>query len=103
MAKIIRISREEAKRRLGDVQDDKRFWCHDGRLLKNLGELQRALGEMGDDTFQYHSSQGRADFGNWVREVVGDDKLAKDLIKAKSRVQASKAVADRISFLRSRA
>jgi hypothetical protein len=102
MAKIIRISREEARRRLGEVPTDKRFWCHDGRFLKNLGELERALDEMSDDTFQYHSSQGRSDFSNWVRDVVGDDKLTKDLVKAKSRVQARKAVAERISFLGSK-
>jgi len=103
MAKIIRISREEAKRRLEDVPDDKRFWCHDGRLLKNLGELEKALSEMSDETFNYHSSEGRNDFSNWVRDVLGDDKLAKDLAKAKSRIQASKAVAQRISFLGSKA
>jgi len=102
MAKIIRISREEAERRLEDVGDDKRFWCHDGRLLKNLGELGKALSEMSDETFHYHSSEGRNDFSNWVRDVLGDDKLAKDLAKAKSRMQASQAVAQRISFLRSK-
>jgi len=102
MAKIIRISKEEARRRLNDVPDDKRFWCHDGRPVKNLGELERALNEMSDETFRYHSEEGRTDFSNWVRDVVGDEKLAKDLAGAKSRVQAGKAVAQRISFLGSK-
>jgi hypothetical protein len=102
MAKIIKISKEEANRRLGDVPDDKRFWCQDGRLVKNLGELEKALNDMSDETFHYHSGEGRNDFSNWIRDVVGDDKLAKDLSKAKSRIQASKAVAQRISFLRSK-
>jgi len=102
MAKIIRISREEANRRLGDVPDEKRFWCHDGKLVKNLGELEKALNDMSDETFHYHSDEGRNDFGNWVRDVVGDAKLANDLSKAKSRIQASQAVAQRISFLRSK-
>jgi hypothetical protein len=31
--------------------------------------------------------------------VMGDDKLAEDLSKTKSRMQASQAVAQRISFL----
>ena len=102
MAKIIRISKEEANRRLGAVPDEKRFWCRDGKLVKNLGELGRALNDMGDETFQYHSGEGRNDFSNWVRDVVGDEKLANDLSKAKSRIQASKAVAQRISFLESK-
>ena len=99
MVKIVKISREEAKRRLGDVPDDKRFWFHDGKTIKNVKELRRALADMSDETFHYHLSEGRNDFSKWVREVVGDDKLAGDLGKTKSRIQASKAVAARISFL----
>ena len=99
MVKIVKISKEEAKRRLGDVPDDKRFWCHDGKAIKNVRELRKALTDMSDETFHYHLSGGRNDFSKWVREVVGDDKLAGDLGKTKSRIQASKAVADRISFL----
>ena len=102
MAKIVKISKEEASRRLGDVPDDKRFWCHDGKVMKNLSELGKALNDMSDETFQYHSGEERNDFAKWIREVVGDDKLANDLTKAKSRIQASKAVAQRISFLQSK-
>ena len=102
MARIIKISKEEANRRLGDVPDGKLFWCHDGKLIKNLGELEKALNDMSDETFHYHASEGRNDFSNWVRDVVGDNKLANDLSRAKSRIQASKAVAQRISFLESK-
>jgi len=102
MAKIVKISKEEANRRLGDVQAEERFWCHDGKLIKNLGELGKALNDMSDETFHYHSGEERNDFSNWIRDVVGDDKLARDLSKAKSRIQASKAVAQRISFLQSK-
>ena len=100
MANIVRISREEASRRLGDMPDEMRFWCHDGRCLKNLDELERALTDMSDETFGHHSSGERSDFRNWVRYVVGDDKLARDLEKARSREQARRAVAQRIAFLR---
>jgi len=102
MAKIVKISGDEANRRLGNVPDEKGFWCNDGKLIKNLGELEKALNDMSDETFRYHSGEGRNDFSNWLREVVGDEKLAKDLSKAKSRIQASKAVAQRLSFLRSK-
>lgn len=102
MVKIVKISKEEAKRRLGDVPDDKRFWCHDGREIKNLGQLRKALSDMSDETFGHHSDGGRNDFGRWIREVVGDQKLANDLGKAKTRLQASQAVAQRISFLESK-
>jgi hypothetical protein len=102
MAKIMKISKEEASRRLGDVSDEKRFWCHDGKFIKNLVELEKALNSMGDETFHYHVGEGKNDFSNWVRDVLGDNRLANDVSKAKSRIQASKVVAQRISFLESK-
>jgi hypothetical protein len=102
MFKIVKISKEEANRRLRDVPDDKRFWCHDGKIIKNLRELGKALNDMSDETFHHHSGEARNDFSNWVRDVAGDDKLARDLSKAKSRIQASKAVAQRISSLQNK-
>jgi hypothetical protein len=99
MVKIVKISKEEAKRRLGDVPNDKRFWCHDGKVIKNLKELRKALIDMSDETFHYHLSEGRNDFSKWVREVVADDKLAEDFSRTRSRMQASQVVAERISFL----
>ena len=99
MAKIVRISKEEAKRRLGDVPDDKRFWCQDGKSIKNLGELRKALVDISDQTFHHHSGGGRNDFSKWVREVVRDERLGNELAKVRSRIQASQAVAKRISFL----
>jgi len=103
MVKIVRVSKEEAKRRLGDVPDAKRFWCHDGRVIKNLKELGKALDDMSDETFRYHLGGGRNDFSKWIREVVGDEELANDLSKAKSRGEAGRAVARRVSFLERRA
>jgi hypothetical protein len=102
MAKIIKISADEANRRLKDVPEDKRFWCCDGRVIKNLEELRTAFDAMSDETFRYHATEQKNDFSNWIRDVVGDDKLARDISKAKSRSQASKVVAERISFLRSK-
>jgi hypothetical protein len=99
MARIIRISKEEAQRRLADVPDDKRFWCRDGRSLKNLRELGKTLVDISDDIYHHHSGEGRNDFSKWVREVVGDGALANELGKAKSRIHAGQAVAKRISFL----
>jgi hypothetical protein len=102
MAKIVKISKEEASRRLGDVPEDKRFWCHDGKVIKNLGELEKALNDMSDETFHYHSGEERNDFSNWIRDVLGDEKLARDFSKTRSCTQASQAVAQRISFLESK-
>ena len=99
MAKITRVVAEQ---RLGDVPQDKQFWCSDGRILKNLPELKVALEQMTEETFLYHSNEAKSDFSNWVRDVIGDDELAADLRKSSVRVQAAKTVADRIGWLRRR-
>lgn len=59
MTKIVKISKEEANRRLGDVPDDKIFWCHDGKVIKNLKELEETFDNMSDETFYYHSGKER--------------------------------------------
>jgi hypothetical protein len=97
------ITKAAAKERLSDVSEEKRFWCRDGRFLKNLEELETALGQMTADTFSYHSNESKTDFSNWVRDVIGDDKLARDLLKSTTQAQAAKNVAARINWLKSRA
>lgn len=97
------VSKSDAQTRLGDVPDEKRFWCHDGRYLKNLEELKAALEQMMDETFQYHANEAKTDFSNWVRDVIGDEKLARDLLNCTSPAQAAASVAGRIKYLKSRA
>lgn len=97
MAKIIRNTKAIARARLADVAQEKQFWCADGRVLKNLPELKTALEQMSEQTFRYHSNETKSDFSNWVRDVIGDDKLSRDLQKSQTRAQAAKAVADRVT------
>jgi len=99
---MARVTKSIVEKRLGDVSEEKRFWCQDGRVLKNLQELETALREMEDDTFRHHVSEARNDFSNWVKDVIGDDKLAGDLSRSKTRAQAAKNVADRITWLKSK-
>ena len=103
MAKIIKITQAIARERLADVPQEKQFWCSDGRVLRNLSELAAALSEISDETFRHHSSETRNDFGNWVRDVIGDDKLSSDLQKSKTQAQAAKAIADRVTWLKKKA
>ena len=97
-----RITREIAGARLADVEQEKQFWCTDGRVLRNLPELKSVLEQMSEETFRYHSNETRSDFSNWVRDVIGDDKLSRDLQKSKTQAQAAKAVSDRVTWLKSK-
>ncbi len=103
MVKIIKITKAIARERLADVPQEKQFWCSDGRVLKSLSELAAALKEISDETFRYHSNETKNDFGSWVRDVIGDDKLFRDLQKSKTQAQAAKAVANRVIWLKKKA
>jgi hypothetical protein len=88
---------------LADVPDEKRFWLADGRYLKNLEELEAALAQMAPETFATHSNAEKTDFSNWVRDVIGDDKLAADLLKCKTRERAARIVTERVRLLKAMA
>ena len=97
---MVKISKTIAEERLADVLQEKRFWCSDGRVLKSLPELGMALKQMDEGTFRHHSSESRNDFSNWVRDVIGDEKLSRDLLKSPAQAQAAKSVDDRIAWLK---
>lgn len=91
------MKKEEAIKILGDFSDV--FWCHDGKVFKNLYELRDGLRNMSEETYRYHVNQEKNDFSNWVRDVIRDEKLAKDLKKAKNKEDAAKIVENRIKQL----
>lgn len=94
-----RILRQDAERLLAKVPDQYVFWCCDGRILRDMKELGEALDTMTDETFAYHSNEQKKDFSNWVRDIIGDGKLARELAQSVSRTQAAKKVAERVAFL----
>lgn len=98
------IAREKdaARSWLGDVPGDKAFWCHDGRMVKNLEELAAAIREMSEETFRYHATADKNDFSSWVSSIIGDATLASDLRKAADRASAAPTVEARIAWLRAR-
>ena len=101
---MIRITSAMAENRLKDVPEDKRFWCHNGKMIGNLRELLAALHSMSEATFRYHVSENdnNNDLTNWIKDVIGDEKLAEDLRSSGTRFQAAKKVADRILWLESK-
>ena len=97
---MVKITKAVAAKWSGDVPQEKQFCCLDGRLLKNLPELEVALREMSEETFRHHSNEAKNDFSSWVRDVIGDEKLSRDLRKATSQGQTAKVVNGRIAWLR---
>ena len=96
---MARILRQDAERLLGEVPGEKTFWVCDGRGLKSMQDLQEALVEMAEETFSYHCNGDKSDFSAWVNDVLGDEKLARDLSKSTNAPMAAKSVSARIAFL----
>ena len=91
---------EVARKFLGDVENDKKFWVNNGTVLKNLDELLDALNSMSNDTFQYHANSEKNDFSRWIGDVIGDKKLAEDLAKSKNKKSVIKILEFRINQLK---
>ena len=100
---MVTVTKAMARKILADVPEEKRFWLADGRYLKNLAELKAALEEMSPETYRAHSNWEKTDFSNWVKDVMGDDKLAGDLLKSETQQQAARSVAERLVYLKGRA
>ena len=85
---------------LADADGDKRFFCQDGCISKNLTELVDCLSHMTEEVFRYHVTSEKNDFSNWVRDVLGDVTLAIQLNSASSPSEAGRMVTERINRLK---
>jgi hypothetical protein len=84
---------------LADIEGDKRFFCQDGYAIRSLTELVDRLNHMAEEVFHHHVTSEKNDFSNWVRDVLGDEKLASKLRSASNPLQASKIVTDKVTWL----
>lgn len=98
----VKIAKQDAEKLLADVPEDRSFWCNDGRIFRNMRDLSDGLVSMSDETFAYHLNDEKNDFSNWLRDVIEDEKLAKDMENPITRQEAVKRVDDRVKFLNMR-
>jgi hypothetical protein len=68
----------------------------DGSVYSSLAEMAKGLRKMHPDTFKYHANQEKNDFHNWIKDVFGDQKLAKQALVAKDQKQLAKIVAAKL-------
>ena len=97
-----KMTKRDAQKLLANVAEEYVFWNCDGRILRNMKELGETLNSMTEETYAYHANTEKNDFSNWVRDIIKDEQLAKDLGKALNRAQAVRSVAERVAFLSSR-
>ena len=94
------VTKVAARKMLSDVPPEKVFWCCDGKTFKNMPELAAGLKEMSDETFRYHSNETKTDFSNWVKDVIGDEELSRNLLKSTTSALAAEYVGNRVTFLK---
>jgi len=94
--------KEQEEKFLFKVPGKDVFRCHDGRTFRDMKELADGLVTISDDIFAYHVNSERNDFSKWVRDVIGDEKLASDLATATNRTQAAGYVTARLAVLTSK-
>ncbi|MEA1924845.1 MAG: DUF5752 family protein [Candidatus Altiarchaeota archaeon] len=84
------------KKTIANAPEDKVFWVNGGAVLKNLVDLEKELISMSFETFHYHVNPYKNDFANWVNDVLGEQALAKELRKLKTRKSMARYVKSRI-------
>ena len=99
---MARTLKPEARRFLTDVQEEYVFRCCDGHTLRNMKELRDVLKTMKEETYVSHANTEKNDFTSWVRDIIKDGMLAKDLQKATTPAQADRFVANRMVVLTER-
>ena len=97
-----RITKILAKKFLARVPEQNFFWCTDGHVFRDINELKEALPRMSDQAFCYHCNDSKKDFSKWIRDIVGDEKLAQTLETAQDRERAAKILEERCSLLASK-
>ena len=99
---VIAVRKKITQSILNDVPDEHAFWCCDGVIVKNLEGLYIALKTMSLETFHHHFNHNKNDFSKWVREVVGDITLARQLDKTSSHASMEAKILRRIEWLKHR-
>lgn len=64
-----------------NVPEEKVFWVNDGRKIRNVIELAEALDNMKEKTFKLHVNKNKNDFSEWIRNVIGNEKLANEVAR----------------------
>ena len=82
-----KVRRKSYKKALANTEPEFYFRLINGQKIKNLFGLVSDLDKMPDDVFYHHVNEQRNDFGNWVRDIFKQKKLADEIIKARSRLE----------------
>jgi hypothetical protein len=96
--RVHRMGRHKIEQTFENVPADRVFWCCDGSTINNLTELASSLSKMSDDIYNHHVTADKNDFSDWVKYVLGDDRLSEELRSANSPYEASDLLQSRLNL-----
>jgi len=82
---------------------EKYFYFKSGAIARSLKELESLVSNMPNEIFQEHVNTEINDFAIWVKDVVGDRRLAKHLEAARTKKEITNLLKRRVSWLEKRA
>lgn len=95
-----RTTIQEARQFLSGVDQSVAFYVSGGAKINSMEELASALVSMDDHTYKFHVDPDKNDFANWIRDVLKDQNLSKEIVRARNRTSAAKKVSSRIDLLK---
>ena len=81
---------------LKEVPRENFFQVANGTIVRSLLELDEALENMGEETFQFHVNSTKNDFSNWIRNTIKDEILANKLDRLTDKTKTEIIVLRRI-------
>ena len=90
----------EARRILGRVSREEGFWLCTNESLRTLTSIAAVLEKVGDDVFRYHVTRDKNDFETWIRDVVRDKELAREIARVKTKETLIRKISERLVMLK---
>lgn len=77
------------------------FWLCTNENLRSIEDVSKALEKASDDVFRYHVNRDKNDFEVWIRDIVKDKDLAREIARVKTKETLVRKITERIEGLRS--
>ncbi len=77
------------------------FWLCTNENLRSLADVSDALQKATDDVFRYHVNRDKNDFEVWIRDVIKDKDLAREIARVKTRETLIRKITERVDELSS--
>ena len=75
------------------------FWLCTNQNLRSLADLSAALQRADHEVFRYHVNRDKNDFEVWIREVIKDKDLAREIARVKTKETLVRKISERVEEL----